>query len=519
MGGDSVTRVGDARGVLARTRGALDRLRAAVTSRAYGHALALITAAGAALRLAFIARQSIGYDEDFTAVVVHQPIGRMIDIVSHDSAPPLFYLLERGVVATADLLGLASFGGPGGPVALRLVPAVAGIVSIPLIAALARRVAGDRAGLWAAAFAALTPTTVMFSDFARMYSLAAAATLAAALLLWRAVERPGPGRWAAYVAAAGVAVWSDYFSIVALAGIFAAALVLRPGCRVAAEALAATAVATATLTPWLIVASAQFRHAGQGFWVQPLSPAMVGGTIAQLFMGPPIDGSAPFGTALIGLQDLTVLAGAATLLAAARAWRRLDPAGRRAAAFCLVAAGGVAVLAVVSIWRPILDARYAGVMWLSLFALAGVGLAEMPRRLATLLVAAVAVPALAMSAVPTHAATSTLVAELDARVGAHDLAAATWEHYLILLDEVDPAVKARLYVLTPDGLPWFVGTAAYPPGAIIHAAPADVIAGGGRIFWVADPGAGPPSLPANYRPVQTRCETLVCLTVYAPSGG
>ena len=58
----------------------------------YPQALALITAVGAVLRLAFIARQPIGLDEDFTAVVVHQPLDRMIDIVSHDSAPPLFYV-------------------------------------------------------------------------------------------------------------------------------------------------------------------------------------------------------------------------------------------------------------------------------------------------------------------------------------------------------------------------------------------------------------------------------------------
>jgi hypothetical protein len=114
----------------------------------YGRTLALITAIGAVLRFAFIARQSLGYDEDFSAVVVHQSLGRMIEIVSRDSAPPLFYLLERAVVALADLLGLASFGGPGGPAALRLVPVLAGISVIPLLAALARRVGGDAAGRW-----------------------------------------------------------------------------------------------------------------------------------------------------------------------------------------------------------------------------------------------------------------------------------------------------------------------------------------------------------------------------------
>jgi len=485
----------------------------------YGRTLALITAIGAVLRFAFIARQSLGYDEDFSAVILHQSLGRMIEIVSRDSAPPLFYLLERAVVALADLLGLASFGGPGGPAALRLVPVLAGIAVIPLLAALARRVGGDAAGLWTALFAALAPTTVMLSGFARMYGLAAALTVAAALLLWRAIEKPSPARWAAYVAAGAAAVWTDYFSAVALSGIFAAALWLRPGRRTSGIALVATALAVASIVPWLVVARAQFEHASQGFWVPPLSPTMVGGTLAQLFMGPPVDAGLPFGTALIALQDLAVVAGFAALGAAVFAWRRLDADGRRAAVFCLLASSGVALLAVVSLWRPLLDARYAGVMWLPLFALAGVGLAAMPRRVAGLLVAAVAVPALALSVATTHPATSSLVPGLDAEVGQNDVVAAAWNHYLILLDEAGPGVQTRLHVLTLDDPPWYVGTTAYPTGAVIHEVPADVIASNGRVFWVADPGVTPPALPAGYHSTESRCAVLVCVTIYDPVGG
>jgi 4-amino-4-deoxy-L-arabinose transferase-like glycosyltransferase len=483
----------------------------------YSRSLALITAIGAVLRFAFIARQSLGYDEDFSAVVVHQPVGRMIEIVSRDSAPPLFYLFERVAVALADLLGLATFGGPGGPVALRLVPVLAGIAAIPLLAALARRVGGDAAGLWAALFAALAPTTVMLSGFARMYGLAAALTVAGALLLWRAIERPSLARWAAYVAAGAAAVWTDYFSAVALAGIFAAALWLRPGWRRAGIAFAATTLAVASIAPWLVVARAQFEHASQGFWLPPLSPTMVGGTLAQLFMGPPLDGPLPFETVLVALQVIAVLAGYAALGSAVFAWRRLDVDSRRAAIFCLLASSGVALLAAVSLWRPLLDARYAGVMWLPLFALAGVGLAAMPRRVAGLLVAAVAVPALALSVATTHPETSSFVPRLDAEVGRNDVVGAAWNHYLILLDEAGPGVQIRLHVLALDDPPWYVGTSAYPAGAVIHEVPADVIANHGRVFWIADTGIGPPTLPAGYHATEIRCAILVCLTIYGPA--
>lgn len=498
------------------------RWRRAVLAAApasYDRSLALIVAIGALLRFAFIARQPFGYDEGFSAVVVHQPVGRMIDIVSRDSAPPLFYLLTRAVVALTDMLGLGSWGGPGGPVAMRTVSTLAGIALIPLVAALARRVGGTAAGLWAALFTALVPTAVMLSGFARMYGLATALTLAAALLLWRAVEKPLPARWATYAIVAAAAVWTDYFAGVALAGILLAAVSLRPGRRTVAIAFVATGLAVVSIAPWLAVARLQFEHAGQGFWVPPLSPTMLVGTLAQLFMGPPVDGALPLGTALIALQDLAVLAGFAALGWAFVARRRLGASGRRAAVFCLAASSGVGLLAVVSIWRPLLEARYAGVMWLPLFALAGVGLAAMPRRVAGLLVAAVAVPTLALSLATTRPETSSLVPQLDATVRTHDVVATSWNHYLILLDEAGPDVRARLHVLDPGVVPWYFGTAAYPDGAVIPTVPADVIANHGRVLWVADPGVAPPSLPAGYHATQTRCAVLACVTIYEPPGG
>ncbi|MGA3056435.1 MAG: glycosyltransferase family 39 protein [Candidatus Limnocylindrales bacterium] len=483
-----------------------DRLTGLRRSLGYSRALALVTTAGALLRLAFLARQPIGYDEDFSAVVLHHPPDRMLDIVGRDSAPPLFYLLAW----LPAQLGAS-------PWALRLVPALAGIALIPLVAALARRVAGDASGLWAGVFVAILPTTVMLSEFARMSGLAGTLTAAATLLLWRATESPSPGRWAAYAAAAAAAVWTSYFAVLALVAIVLAGIWLAPSRRVAAGAGIATAVAVLTLAPWLFFARAQFEHAGGSFWVPPLSPTTIGGTLGQLFTGPPVDSELPLGPWLIALQCVAVAAGCVVLAAAAVAWRRLPPTSRRAALFCLLASGGVLVLAMASIWRPLLEARYAGVMWLPLFALAGLGLAALPRRVAVALVVALAVPTLALSVAVTHAETSSLVPELDARAGDHDLVAASPSHYLVLLDEAGPRTQGRLHVLAADDPPWFDGTAAYPPGAVIHAVPADVTANRGLIFWVADPGAAPPLLPAGYRSTESRCAIGVCLTVYGPA--
>ncbi len=473
----------------------------------YGQALALVTVAGAVFRLALLARQQLGIDEDFTAAVVSKPLGEMLGAVGRDSAPPLFYI--------AEWLVAQAWQGPAG---LRLVPAAAGIALIPLVAGLARRVAGDSAGLWAAALVAFLPATLLGAENARMYSAAGAVVVAATLLVWRALERPSGRRWIAYTSIAAAAIWVDYFSAVALTGVVVAVVWLRPERQRLMVAILATAAAFASVGPWLLLSASQIAHAGDSFWIPPLSPGSVAGTFGQLFAGPPVDPGVPGRDALVALQVLAVVAGSMALVAVAVGWRRLQPEARRATTFLLVACCGVAALAAVSIWRPLLEARYAGVMWLPLFALVGVGLMAMPRRVAGVLVAAVAVPTLALSIATTHTETSSLIPELEARVGPTDLVAASWDHYLVLLDEAGPVVRSRLHVAYGGNPPWYFGTAAYPPGAVIHTVPADIAASHSRVFWVAGPGAVLPGLPTGYRSLESRCEVLVCLTIYGPGG-
>jgi 4-amino-4-deoxy-L-arabinose transferase-like glycosyltransferase len=491
----------------------------------YGRTLGLIVTLGAVLRLALLARQPLGVDEDFTAAVVVRPLGDMLGVVSRDSAPPFFYMAEWLV---------AQFN--HGPAALRIVPVVAGIALIPLLASLARRVAGDAAGLWAAVFVAIVPATVLASENARMYSMAGALVVAAILLAWRAAElspepaagpaanpaanraagRPGLRRWLAYGVVAAAAVWTDYFAVIALAGLLIALAWLRPGRRALIAAGLATAVAFASLLPWLVFAHAQFEHGGQAFWIPPLSFSSVAGTFGQLFAGPPVDAGVPGREILIGLQVIAAGAGLVALASAPAA--RLGHAHGRAAGFLLLACSGVIALAALSVWRPLLEARYAGVMWLPLFALAGSGLAAMPRRFAVGLVVALAVSSLALGVAKTHPQTADLLPEIESRAGAHDLVAADASHFFSLLDAGGPGIAGRLHVLAASDPPWFFGTAAYPAGAVIHAAPDDVTAAGGAIYYVSDPGTAPPPLPAGYRAAERRCVVQACLTVFEPAG-
>ncbi len=470
----------------------------------YGRAIALIMAAGAALRLVLLARQQIWFDEDFTAVAVAHPLGEMLGIVGHDSAPPLFYIAENLARNVGNL-----------PWNLRLVPLAAGIALIPLLATLGRRIGGDAAGLWTAAFVAALPAALQSSTSARMYGLTATLVVAATLLLWRAVERPGIGRWVAFGVAAAAAVWTAYFGAIALVGAMLAAAWLRPSRRNYATAWLTFAVATASIVPWLLFARAQLSHTGQGFWVPPLSFDSVMGAFGQVFAGPRAEAGSPWPDGLFALQVAVTVAGWLAVAALALRWRRLAPESRRAAGFCLLACSGVAILVAISVWRPLLEGRYASVMWLPLFALAGAGLALLPRRAAIALVAVAALSSASFSVTQTHPGTADLLPDVESQVGDHDLVAADANHYLRLLAQADPRVRARLHVLAGSTPPWYQGVAAYPEGAVIGAVPADVVDNRGRVLYVANPDFTPDLLP-GYRVQDRRCVGDTCLTIYAP---
>ena len=155
--------------------------------RGYAGRIWLITFAGLVVRVALLGYQPLWRDEAFTALTVQRSLGSMLTVVRHDSAPPLFYLIER-LVATVST----------SPAALRLAPALAGVAAIPIIAALGRRVAGDAGGTWAAVIAAVAPALLVSSLDARMYMIASALVLASTLCLLRALERPSLLRWALY---------------------------------------------------------------------------------------------------------------------------------------------------------------------------------------------------------------------------------------------------------------------------------------------------------------------------------
>ena len=147
-----------------------------------------------------------------------------------------------------------------GELALRSLSALLGIAVVPLLYLSGRELISSRAGLVAAALAAVNPFLIWYSQEAREYMLLVALCAASLWCFARAWRRP-TGRallWWAVVSA--LALLTQYFAgfLIAAEGL---ALVYRARSRASVAALAAMAVVLAPLIPHVAApAAAQGRR-------------------------------------------------------------------------------------------------------------------------------------------------------------------------------------------------------------------------------------------------------------------
>lgn len=172
--------------------------------------------------------------------------------ILEDSAihPPLYVV----VLTAGSLVGLDSFA------AHAYLSCLLGAATVVLVGLLARRLAGDRAGLLAAGLAAAYPNlwlhdTIVMSE--SLYLLLIAAALLAGLATWAA---PTVRNGALLAAAIGAAALTRGEAL-ALVPLLLGPALLRPGSRNWRAAAVAAAVLGLLLVPWSLWNSARFGEA------------------------------------------------------------------------------------------------------------------------------------------------------------------------------------------------------------------------------------------------------------------
>lgn len=163
----------------------------------------LLTFLTFAVRVYNLGGDSLWIDELITLWDSIQGWQWMVSIEDH---PPLLYILTW---LSVGVFGESEF-------TLRLPSLFAGVLSAPLIYALARRFGFGRAGLIAMLLLALSPFHLHYAQEARHYALLMTLSLASFLWLHRAMSRPTPVAWLGYGVLTALNLYTHYAALVVL---------------------------------------------------------------------------------------------------------------------------------------------------------------------------------------------------------------------------------------------------------------------------------------------------------------
>jgi len=204
--------------------------------------LAGVTLLGAVLRFATLSSQSYWFDEAQAAHELHLSFGAMLSAWSaNEPNPPLYFVLAW---PWAKLFGTSEAG-------LRSLSALLGTAVIPITYLCGRELVSRRAGLFAAALAALSPFMIWYSQEAREYMLLAALSGASVLFFARTWNQPARRNLVWWAVFCGLALLTQYFAGFLVAA-EAIALLYRLRSRAGAVAVGALAVVQAALVPHFI---------------------------------------------------------------------------------------------------------------------------------------------------------------------------------------------------------------------------------------------------------------------------
>jgi mannosyltransferase len=287
--------------------------------------LVALTLLAAVLRLVTLGEQSFWYDEAFTPVhVLHPSLTATLRSVVHtENTPPLWYLIAW---ADSRVLGTGEY-------ALRLPSALAGIATVPIAWWIGRELTGRRVtAIVTAAFVAVNPLLVWYSQEARAYGLFVLLAALAMLCFLRALRVPTRGRMAAFALSGALALLSHYFAVFLLIPMVLWLIWDRSRRRTALPAIGALVLVGVALTPLI---SAQGGHGTQ--WIGQWAFTSRLQAIPQYYLTDYYGASLGHGIEL--LVALPILAGLGLGL-----WRVLTPREERGALIALaIAAGGILI--------------------------------------------------------------------------------------------------------------------------------------------------------------------------------
>jgi len=282
--------------------------------------LALTLGVGAILffQLFNLTSISLWHDEAFSALLVQQGFGEMIERIGQDVHPPLYYILLR---PWADTLGTSLFS-------LRFFSFVFGLLTVAGTYFLAREIFRKRSiALLSSLFVFFNAFQIQYNMEARMYTLGSFFVVASSLLLLKGLKTKGRVSllwWLGYAATAAAGIYTHYYVgfVLLSQGIFALYWIWqREGFKIALWMrntnfrllLFSSAFVLLSYLPWLPTFLRQVNQVQNAFWIPPMTIWSIPTTLFKMLTGFGIDPER-FSLPLLAGGTLALVLGALFLL-------------------------------------------------------------------------------------------------------------------------------------------------------------------------------------------------------------
>lgn len=216
-----------------------------------------LTALGAALRFYRLGYQGFWFDEGNTAADIHYSLGHMLGLLpQNETTPPLFYCVAW---VWARVFGFGEF-------ALRSLPALAGVATVPAMYMATTKLVSRRAGVVAAALTACNPFLVWYSQEFRPYMPMVLLSAASLLAFAYARERPNGRALAAWAVICALGIANHYYALLVAVpeAIWLLALYRRD------RAVWAAVVAVGAVGLALLPLALSQNHTGNASWIAPI---------------------------------------------------------------------------------------------------------------------------------------------------------------------------------------------------------------------------------------------------------
>lgn len=194
-----------------------DRMVSAILKDRCSMVIILLTIVGLILRLYRIDANSIWLDEAVTYHISLQSIPNIWNSIgTGEPNPPLFYWAEHFILnlGHSELI-------------LRLIPAISGTLTIPLLFFVGRLLLNQYAGVIAAALLTVSPFHILHSQDARVFSLLLLVACVALVFYLKGMFSGSLRSWILFGIFSAIAFWLHFYVIIFVATLFLLALCIN----------------------------------------------------------------------------------------------------------------------------------------------------------------------------------------------------------------------------------------------------------------------------------------------------